>query len=246
MQLIFITHSAFAIKTDSLSIIIDFYDDKGSYNDYKSFLDTNVLNTENELYILSSHSHQDHFDKRILDFTNQKHEHRLILAREIYRSNKELLENVDAYYLIKNKEYEDDLIYIKAYGSTDIGISFYIYLKDIKKSIFHAGDLNNWHWNEESEESEILEYESFWYKELKFITNNIKELDLLLFPVDPRLGHDYAKGALEFLDKIAVHYFCPMHFWGDFTSANNIANLYQGKITKFIKLTHKKQIIDIF
>ena len=49
------------------------------------------------------------------------------------------------------------MLRIQAFGSTDVGISFLIHLQG--KSIFHAGDLNNWHWSEESTEQEIRKAE---------------------------------------------------------------------------------------
>ena len=40
------------------------------------------------------------------------------------------------------------------------------------------------------------------------------------FPVDPRLGADYALGARQFVDKVRPRVFVPMHFWGDYGKAN--------------------------
>ena len=34
-----------------------------------------------------------------------------------------------------------------------------------------------------------------------------------MFPIDPRLGKDYTRGAGQFLDSIKTGLFIPMHFW---------------------------------
>ena len=44
---------------------------------------------------------------------------------------------------------------IRAYGSTDEGVSFLISVEG--KQIFHAGDLNFWHWAEESTPEEVAQ-----------------------------------------------------------------------------------------
>ncbi len=99
---------------------------------------------------------------------------------------------------------------IKAFGSTDIGGSFLICFDD--QVIFHAGDLNNWHWNEESPTQESREYEENFLNELGLLYADAPNLDLALFPIDPRLGKDYMRGAEQFLDKIQTKVFAPMHF----------------------------------
>ena len=40
-----------------------------------------------------------------------------------------------------------------------------------------------------------------------------------MFPVDPRLGKDYTRGAEQFLDRIKVGLFIPMHFWDNIEAA---------------------------
>jgi len=132
-----------------------------------------------------------------------------------YIFSKELLESgkvkpEDVIYLDKFEIYKDDLLEVKAYGSTDIGGSFFIKAGD--KTIFHAGDLNNWHWKEESTKEEVEEAEAYFKRELDSISSEVKHIDLAMFPVDPRLDKDYMQGAQQFVSAIQVDYFSPMHF----------------------------------
>ncbi|MDD4659542.1 MAG: MBL fold metallo-hydrolase, partial [Massilibacteroides sp.] len=106
--------------------------------------------------------------------------------------------------------YNDDRLQVKAFGSTDVGVSFLLELEE--KRIFHAGDLNNWHWKDESTLEEIAEAEAFYERELNDVAKEIKELDLAMFPIDPRLGTDFMKGAIQFVSCIHVGHIAPMHF----------------------------------
>ena len=120
-------------------------------------------------------------------------------------------------FLSKGDVYRDERVTIKAYGSTDEGISFYI--ETGGKKIFHAGDLNNWHWNEEETPQDAAKNEKMFLDELSYIAKEVPELDAVLFPVDPRLGKDYTRGAEQFLDSIKTGLFIPMHFGDDTESA---------------------------
>ncbi|MEI3154718.1 MAG: hypothetical protein V8S95_06185 [Odoribacter sp.] len=72
---------------------------------------------------------------------------------------------------------------IKAFGSTDIGISFLIDIDNIR--IFHAGDLNNWHWEEESTPEEIAGTEKNCFGNWKHY--HVKRpISTWPCPVDPR------------------------------------------------------------
>ena len=60
---------------------------------------------------------------------------------------------------------------MQAFGSTDAGASFYIEHK--RRKIFHAGDLNNWHWNEEVAKDEACIYENQYICELELLSEQV-------------------------------------------------------------------------
>ena len=70
-------------------------------------------------------------------------------------------------YIAKGASYSDDKVCIQAFGSTDVGVSWYIETEG--KRLFHAGDLNNWHWVEECTKEESMQYEKAYLGELKDI-----------------------------------------------------------------------------
>lgn len=208
MKLTYIFHSGFALEFSEYSILIDYFEDTegqtGYVHDY-------LLKKESPLYILSTHSHHDHFNKEILAWRKEKKDIIYIFSKDILNESK--AQETDAIYLDKLEIFSDKNIEIKTYGSTDLGISFYI--KADNMTIFHAGDLNNWHWNEESTDKEIKEAEDFYQQELNIVSHDIKHLDLAIYPIDPRLGKDFMKGAKQFIEAIRVDILAPMHFSSD-------------------------------
>ena len=206
MILTYIYHSCYSIEDENVTVIIDYY--KDSLSDNEGVVHNRLLGNKGKLYVLCTHSHHDHFNPEIMKWKTIRPDIIYIFSKEILDSG--LTKTHDAIYLDKLETYEDSNLHIKAFGSTDLGGSFLIRLQN--KTIFHAGDLNNWHWNEESTPDEIAEAESYYRSELKLLCNDVKHLDLAMFPVDPRQGKDYMKGAEEFVDKIKTDIFAPMHF----------------------------------
>lgn len=203
MKLTYIYHSGYAIEAEGFTIIIDYYKDSET-----EMVRNNLLKKKGKLYVLSTHSHHDHFNKEILTWRKEYPDIIYIFSKDIL-TNKNATDS-DAIYLDKSEFYQDETLFIRAYGSTDLGVSFLV--KAENKIIFHAGDLNNWHWNEESTEEEIKEAENFYQRELNLLVADVKHLDLAMFPIDPRLGKDYMKGAEQFVDAIQTDVLAPMHF----------------------------------
>lgn len=99
---------------------------------------------------------------------------------------------------------------VHAYGSTDEGVSFYVNFAGI--TLFHAGDLNLWHWRDESSITEIEAAERAFYDCVAPIPK--QKIDVAFFPVDPRQGSMYDAGAGYFIMTVKPKFFIPMHFQG--------------------------------
>lgn len=227
MKLIYIYHSGFVIEGKDFSILIDYYQDTPDKDIHEKF-----LKRPGRLYILASHSHKDHFNPEILSWKQERPDIQYIFSEDI-RDNGQACYH-DAVFLRKGEEWNDDLLKVKAYGSTDIGISFLLDIED--KRIFHAGDLNNWHWEEESTPEEVREAEANYLRELETLARDTDYVDLALFPVDPRLGKDYTRGARQFIDRIKTRQFAPMHFWENYEKANAFRDYVESHGGKFIEV----------
>lgn len=241
MQLTYIYHSGFAIETEQVTIIIDYYKDSSETAHNEGVVHDRLLQRPGKIYVLATHFHPDHFNREILTWKEQRPDIIYIFSKDILKHKRAQKE--DAIYLKRGETYEDDHIHIQAFGSTDVGVSFLITLED--KRIFHAGDLNNWHWSEESTEQEIRKAEGDFLAEVKNIKLSNPETDLVMFPVDPRLGKDYMKGPKQFIEQIKTSIFVPMHFSEDYEGGNAFRPIAEAAGTRFLTIHHRGETYDI-
>ena len=212
MKLIYLEHSGFLICGDKFNMVIDYY--KGQ-TDVFALVERHALNSARPLYVLVSHHHTDHYDPSVLSWRSQNGAAPVyIFSGDVTGTKVPGQTGQKPTFINAGEEYSDNIVRVKAFGSTDEGVSFYIEADG--KKIFHAGDLNNWHWDEESTTEEVRESENAYLKELAKAAQEIKSLDLAMFPLDIRLGGGYMRGAEQFLDAIKVALFAPMHFCGRF------------------------------
>ena len=101
---------------------------------------------------------------------------------------------------------------VETLPSTDEGVAFLISLEG--KTIFHAGDLNWWHW-----EGEDKAWNRNMEVNFKLYCEPLRgrHVDLAMFPVDPRLGEDGFRGARYFLELTDTACLLPMHQWEQFS-----------------------------
>lgn len=211
MKLTYLFHSGFVIEGENVTLIFDFYKDSA-----KGWLERHLPDFKGKVYVFASHAHHDHFNREILKWKSVRKDIRYILSKDILSENQCL--SFDGFFLDKGEVYQDDSIYVKAYGSTDQGVSFYVETEG--KNLFHAGDLNDWHWKDESTPEEIAEAEGSYKKELNILAGDVTKLDVVMFPLDPRLGADFADGAIFFLQHIETDLLVPMHCQGEHAFIN--------------------------
>lgn len=238
MKLIYIYHSGFILQGKYFVVVIDYYREGKTEN--KKLISELLNHYPGRLYVLVSHAHPDHYNPEILQWAEQRPDLQYIFSEDV----KVPIHSLPSHcaFMKKSDSWNDELLKVKAYGSTDVGISFLI--EGGGKRIFHAGDLNNWHWAEESTATEVQEYENHFLQELELLARDTKELDLALFPVDPRLGKDYMRGARQFIDRIHPLCFAPMHFWEKYDEADALRKYAEKKGCRFITWTHPGQSVE--
>ncbi len=239
MKLTYIFHSGFALEGEGFTLIIDFYHDVINKEKQKLVQEI-LLNSQGKLYVLSTHSHHDHFNPEILTWKKKRPDIIYVFSNDILKRMKTPKDA--AVYLSKQEVYQDETLKIQAFGSTDIGGSFLIEVAG--KYIFHAGDLNNWHWKDESTEEEIRKAENDYLRELNLLAESVDHLDLAMFPVDKRLGTDYKRGAEQFVEKISTTLFSPMHFGEDYTSVAAFAAYAESKGCRVIGWKGKGESVE--
>lgn len=229
----YLYNSSFKIETKNHVLIFDYYFDSvenGIKSSVNGAIGIEDLKTEKDVLIFCTHSHGDHFSKIIFDWKEINPRIKYILSSDIKVDNNSAdISKISCYESLQIKN-----VYIKAYGSTDIGISFLIKVDGI--SVFHAGDLNWWHWYDESHEDNI-KMEKHFKEEIDELKG--ETIDLAFFPVDSRLKDSYALGADYFISEMAPKVFIPMHFREDFSITNKFADKNKGTSTKILEITHR-------
>jgi L-ascorbate metabolism protein UlaG (beta-lactamase superfamily) len=231
MKIKYVFHSGFIVEDETCTLMIDCSELTKSSTEVRG-------RAGKPLYLLASHGHGDHFDPNIFSFEGAQT--KWILSADI---RGRVPQRADIIFLAKGDVYRDENVTIKAYGSTDEGISFYIEAGGRK--IFHAGDLNNWHWNEEETPKVAAKNERDFLNELALIAREVPALDAAMFPVDPRLGKDYTRGAEQFLDSVKTGLFIPMHFWDKTEAARAFRPAVEKRGCRFADIRAKEDVFEI-
>lgn len=200
MNITYIHHSSFLVETDSCYYLFDY--EKGHLPQ---------MDVAKPIFVLSSHSHHDHYNPEIFSMLDAAGMQNIyaILSDDI-----EAPANVNVLQVSPGKEYDLCLGQkLTTYKSTDLGVAFLI--EDQGKMIYHAGDLNDWVWEEESasyNEQMTIDYR----KEIDLLSQkmNQREIDVAFVVLDPRQEKDYDRGLCYFLEHIPVKEVYPMHYWG--------------------------------
>lgn len=235
IKLTYIFHSCFMLETEQCVLIFDYWKDSPE-GDVKKMLE----HTGKRVYFMASHFHEDHFNPEIIAMNVPNGDKRIILSRDIIRRHRAKETDADV-IMRKGDVYNDEYIKIKAFGSTDAGVSFM--LETDGKKIFHAGDLNNWHWEDESTPQEVKKMEGDFKAVLRDIKAEYPTVDMAMFPVDPRLGTDFARGARQWLQTIKTTYLAPMHFPPAREKAMTFGKEAEMCGTKFLYIRHEGELI---
>lgn len=200
MKVTYLEHSGFAAEYKEYVLIFDWY--RGSLPEFDQ---------QKKIYVFASHSHYDHFNKKIFGWSEQYPDVRYILSADIAGKEQSEEQSERTVYVTANKKYDFDGIKVQTLRSTDEGVAFIVYMED--KVIYHAGDLNWWHWEEESATYND-EMKQNYQREVDKLEG--RKIDAAFVPVDPRLEDAYFWGIDYFMRKTDTKVVFPMHFWGKY------------------------------
>lgn len=199
MKVTFICHSSFALELHESVLIFDYYGE-GKLPE---------LSGDKQIYFLNSHGHPDHFTREILKLRDQYPEAVYILSKDIYFRKED---RKDWICSVKPREtYEIGNLHLQTLRSTDMGVAFVVETEG--KRIYHAGDLNWWHW-----EGEDKAWNNNMAANYKKEMDKLKgqHFDAVFLPVDPRLADAYYWGMKYALEQVEADHVFPMHFWGKY------------------------------
>ena len=214
MKITYIYNSGFMVETQECLLIFDCYRGiNGPFPKDGCLEEGDII--RNNVYVFASHSHPDHFNKNIFKWAEANPKIKYIFSHDIKPGSAKL---PGVKFMDEGQSYSDKNLLVKVFGSTDEGVSFMVRLDG--QNIFHAGDLNMWHWKDECPAGESQGYIDAFYNEIDKLKNEwASPISLAFFPVDPRLGTDYYEGAVYFAKQLSPKYLVPMHFGGNFDKA---------------------------
>lgn len=209
MRATFLAHSGFLVELDTLCLLFDWW--KG---------DLPPLPEGKSLLVFASHRHEDHFNPAIFSLAEGGRDVRFLLGKDIHlternRTRWNLSDDAAARCLaLGGGETVSPIpgVTVETLPSTDEGVAFLVSLEG--KTLFHAGDLNWWHWEGE---------DKAWNRNMEVNFKRYCEplrgrhMDLAMFPIDPRLGEDGFRGARYFLELTDTACLLPMHQWEQFS-----------------------------
>lgn len=190
----YLDHSGFLLETESCLLIFDYFRDPAGVAAKR------LAESDKPAYFFVSHVHGDHFNPAIARFADRAKGY--ILHTDCRLAVKE--EKVHSMDVMDHLVFDE--LEVRMYGSTDEGGSFLVTLDG--GTIFHAGDLNWWHWAGERAEENIAAGKDF-KKELARIEET--QVDVAFFPVDARLQVAREWGVKAFLGHVDAGLLVPMH-----------------------------------
>lgn len=250
MKLTYLFHSGFVLETGRCLLLFDYWMDPAG-------VVPRLLSSDKPMYVFCSHFHEDHFNREIFSWKEHKPQIIYILSKDILKHRRAQKEEADV-WLAKGGTYQDDFIRVTATGSNDSGVSWIVETEG--KRIFHAGDLNNWYArfltddynggciyseefgceiNPEQEEKRFL-------GELKDVHKIAGMFDVVMFPIDGRIGNGYTRGGRQFIERFQVKLFVPMHFVASgFQSAWRMTEFTEPKGIPFWSIGREGESLEI-
>ena len=223
MRVTFLGHSGFFLELPEADLLFDYY--KGELP---------APDPEKPLFVFVSHAHADHFTRKIFSLAEKTERIRFILSDDIKKDK--VPESLMALGKVRftgpeedftvplhpaaagEKEASGQMLRVRTFLSTDEGVAFLVDVSGAR--IYHAGDLNDWHWDDvdqEWNEEQYRGYQDALRKIAACVAEDGRVPDAAFVPVDTRLGDGafFWMGLDEYMKAVGARNIFPMHLFGD-------------------------------
>ena len=206
MKVTYLKHSGFMVESRNYIYLFDYI---GGNID-------KAIKSDKKIYVMVSHIHDDHFSKIIFDIATKHDNVTYILSYDVVKKIKKnailskMTEQLNIIRVQAHEKYKIDDIVVETLKSTDEGVAFIVSEKD--GTIYHAGDLNWWHWEGEPK-SWNRNMEVNFKREIDSMRG--RKIDIAFIPLDPRQEDAYYLGVNYFIKNVGANEIYPMHFWGE-------------------------------
>ena len=188
MKIYPIYHSGFFVELEEHYLLFDYY--KG---------DIPLLDSQKPLYIFVSHSHHDHYNPQLKSVT------------DYYKNRKFLVSGVeDSDYtpVCADQRFSVDDVFVTTLKSTDEGVAFLVETEG--KTIYHAGDLHLWYWDDDTQKERGDMYERY-MSEIQKLSG--RDIDAAFLVLDSRQSErDALLGIKLFCETANPKAIFPMHY----------------------------------
>lgn len=199
MNITYIHHSCFLVETGRFYYLFDY--ERGNLPE---------MDVRKPIFVLSSHGHGDHYNPEVFTLLKQAG---MCHIRAVLSDDIEAPATIDALSVSPGTEYDlGNQLKLTTFRSTDLGVAFLI--EDQGLLIYHAGDLNDWVWEEESDAYNRQMTDDY-RKQIDLLSEALdrRKIDVAFAVLDPRQGKDYDRGLCYFLEHIRTKQVYPMHYW---------------------------------
>jgi L-ascorbate metabolism protein UlaG (beta-lactamase superfamily) len=225
----YLFNSGFAVSKGERFFIFDYYEFM-PFRKQKG-LSGGVINPEElkdlNVMVFASHAHMDHFVPAVLKWGKEIPNLHYVLSYDIDFGKTERVTKA-----FPNASYEISGVSVRTLKSTDAGVAFIAEFDGLK--IYHAGDLNWWHWDGEPEDENRAMGDAY-----KAEIDKIKgeTFDLAFIPLDPRLEKEYLLGLDYFMKNADARVIFPMHFRSHYSVFDTLAqdpaaNEYRSRVLR--------------
>ena len=206
MEITYLGHSGFLVETSAAYLLFDYI--RGDLPEFDK---------AKRLYVFASHAHSDHWDPGIFADTRLKDASAFILGFDIREPFEAMLPrdkkpaNLPVLWAFPRQTIRTSDFSCEMLLSTDEGVAFLV--RTEKETIYHAGDLNWWHWNGDPKERNMERARNF-----KREIDRMKgvHIDAAFIPLDPR-QEDAFRFCMDYcMETLDADHVFPMHFWGDY------------------------------
>ncbi len=227
-------HSGFSVACEDSILIFDYWlgEDEELAEEYRLTLPD--LEQYRHIFVFISHDHPDHLDPVVFTWKDLPGIQYIVSSDMPVGTRGRRMAPGDTIRF-------SDGLEVTAFDSTDLGVSFLADFRGLK--VFHAGDLNFWHWRDESTMKEIEEADTEFRRAIAPICGH--PVDLAFFPLDPRQGTMFEAGANFFILSVKPRILIPMHYFHRAEVAMEYARTASCRSTEVVALPGYGDLLSV-